>query len=276
MSRKPTSDEPKREDADSTRPAESDSPTLFGYSDEGVGDSPHPSGISDRCNSDSNATITPDPTEAEPMSASHPFDLDAAIRSKQDRLEPKANTDPFDPARLRISPNYGERIGVKRLITSFPVRKPSKEAFVRTHPGEEMRVPAYVLELKEDQETYLVFPEIGEELANEATVSPRLLITTVNRAGVPFLWPVKLPGPDGKIDSWSRSAMAAADAAKSSWVRVSACMSLGGYEVAVATGSLAEPTWPDLTFNQILQIAFKDRVINSMDHPVLQRLRGEI
>ena len=38
---------------------------------------------------------------------------------------------------------------------------------------------------------------------------------------------------------------------------------------------IPDPEWPDLPFNQLLRIAFKNRVVDSLDHPTLQRLRGE-
>jgi hypothetical protein len=52
-------------------------------------------------------------------------------------------------------------------------------------------------------------------------------------------------------------------------------MSLGAYEIFEAMGKLPEPEWPDLTFEQILEIAFRDRFISDLNHPVLRRLRGE-
>ena len=33
-------------------------------------------------------------------------------------------------------------------------------------------------------------------------------------------------------------------------------------------------TWPDLSFAEILRLGFKGYVITSLDHPVVQRLRG--
>ena len=51
---------------------------------------------------------------------------------------------------------------------------------------------------------------------------------------------------------------------------------LGAYEVFEAAGNLPDPEWPDISFQGILQIAFKDRYITSMDHPLLQKLRGEV
>jgi hypothetical protein len=60
------------------------------------------------------------------------------------------------------------------------------------------------------------------------------------------------------------------------WVRVVANLSLGGYDVFEAAGNYSEPQWPDLPFVELLRIAFKDHFIESRDHPVWRRLRGEI
>jgi hypothetical protein len=59
------------------------------------------------------------------------------------------------------------------------------------------------------------------------------------------------------------------------WVRVTANLSLGAYEVFEATGQLGEQSWPSTPFGELLRIAFRDRFISSLDHPVLRRLRGE-
>ena len=96
----------------------------------------------------------------------------------------------------------------------------------------------------------------------------------MNRQGVPFLWPVRLPGPDGRRDEWSRTALEAADLARRGWVRIAANMSLGAYDVFQATGTLPDPDWPALPFRELLRVAFRDRFIDSLAHPILRRLRG--
>lgn len=183
--------------------------------------------------------------------------------------------DPFDPASLRLSQDFMATAGVKKLLLSVPVRKPSKEWFVRTHPDEGYRLQTAVLELKEDREIYLVGRDLWGELTTESTFSPRMLFTAMNRQGVLFLWPVRLPGSEGKIDSWNESALEAADLAMEHWIRVAANMSLGAYEVFQAKGELSEPTWPEQSFPELLRLGFKDRYITGLDHPVLRRLRGE-
>src|SRR5262249_42264381 len=124
-------------------------------------------------------------------------------------VTPPANSapDPFDPASLRLKGDFTAAAGVKKLMLSVPVRKPDKSWFVRTHPGEDYGLETAVIELKEDRETYLVVRALWPELATEATFSPRVLYTGVNRQGVVFIWPCRMPGPDGKIDEWSRTAL---------------------------------------------------------------------
>jgi hypothetical protein len=54
---------------------------------------------------------------------------------------------------------------------------------------------------------------------------------TVNRQKVWALWPVKLPAPDGRTNSWHLTAHEAAEAAMKTWVRIVPNMSLKGYEI---------------------------------------------
>lgn len=183
--------------------------------------------------------------------------------------------DPFDPERLKLSQDFASSVGVKKELLTIPVRKPSKEWFVQTHPDSAYRIQTAVIELKEDRETYIVDPQLWPELSAESTFGPRLFVTTINRQGVLFLWEMRLPGSDGKLDEWSRSAIEAATLASDRWVRVASNMSLGAYEVFTAPAGLSEPVWPDKSFRDLLSIAFRDHRIDSLDHPVLKKLRGE-
>jgi hypothetical protein len=184
--------------------------------------------------------------------------------------------DPFDPAALRLAQDFGASIGVQKALLTVPVRKPDRTWFVRVHPDERYRLQTPVVELKEDRETYLVAQDLWPSLAAEATFSPRALFTAINRQGVVFLWPIRLPGPDGRVDEWSRTALAAAEMATKEWVRVTANLSLGAYEIFRATGQLPDPVWPDKTLRELLAVAFHGKLIDSLDHPVLRRLRGEV
>jgi hypothetical protein len=188
-----------------------------------------------------------------------------------DSTNPAPN--PFNPSALRLSQSFADTVGVKKLVTTVPVRKPNRQDFVRVHPDPAYRLtPTAIIELREDRETYLLSPAIAQQLPGEFNVVT--LYTAINRQGVTQLWPVKLPGEDGRQLEWHRSAAEAAELAMEKWVRVTANMSKGGYDLFEASGDLSEPVWPDISFEEILRIAFRDRYVDRVDHPLLQKLRG--
>jgi hypothetical protein len=158
------------------------------------------------------------------------------------------------------------------------VRKPDKSWFVRVHPDERFRLPVAVIELSEDRGsvTYLIAPDLQAQLATEPNFKAKLLALAINRQGTPFLWDVNLPRSDGRPDEWSRTALEAVNMAVNGWVRVAANMTLGAYDVWQATGELPAPEWPDKPFRDLLAIAFKGKLIDTLDHPILRKLRGEV
>jgi hypothetical protein len=183
-----------------------------------------------------------------------------------------AAPDPFDLESLRLNPSFLETAGVKKLITTVPARRPSPQDFIRVHPSQKYRDNFAVIDLKEDREDYLVRPEIIPELANEIVY--KTLYTAINRQGICFLWPVRYPSPDDRRNDWARSAREAAELAMTRWVRMKANRDLGAYEIFEAESVMADPVWPELSFQQLIKTAFRDRIIADIDHPVIRRLRG--
>jgi hypothetical protein len=203
------------------------------------------------------------------------LDFDPATFAYNSDVPPEAGPDPFDPASLRLSADLSGSLGVKRALFTIPVRKPAREWWIRVHPDVEYRLQTMVVELKEDREVYLVHQSLWPGLAMESTFSPRMLFVAVNRQGTVFVWPVKLPDAGGMSNPWIQSALQAAELAMARWVRVQPDMHLGAYQVLYSEALQQEPDWPDLTLQQVLRLAFKDHFIDSADHPVLKRLRGE-
>ena len=179
----------------------------------------------------------------------------------------------FDPAKLRLSQTFSEGGAVKKLLTTVHVAKPSRQDFVRVHPDEEFRLTAALLELKDERECYLVAPEVQAELAGEWFGYN--LYTYINRQGTTRLWPVRLPDASGKHNSWHQSALEAAEHAISKWVRITANMDNKCYDISVATANIPDAVWPEQTFQELLMIAFRGKLIDRVDHPVVLKLRGE-
>lgn len=182
----------------------------------------------------------------------------------------------FDLDALRLSQNFPEMAGVKKLLTTVPVRKPHRQEFVRVHPDPSWRLETAMLEIQEERgkTVYLVERALWAELPGE--IVPMALFAAITRQGVVFLWPVRLPGEDGRQNEWHRSAHEAAQHAMDKWVRVASNSSLGAYDIFEASGAIPDPVWPDEGFVQLVQIAFRDKFIREWEHPALRQLRGEI
>lgn len=173
---------------------------------------------------------------------------------------------------IRLKPSYGESIAVRRHITRVSVRKPLKTEFFRTMPDDSWLLNTVLLEVKEENEIFL-FTRDAYDLLPELQ-RPATLYTAVDRNGNPFLIPVPLPGPDGRRNAWHQSLELVVLKAQEKWVRCVANMSAGGYDMLVAEAALTEPEWPDMSFEEILAMAFRGKVIDGPDHPVVRKLTG--
>jgi len=193
----------------------------------------------------------------------------------QPTTEQQASTpDPFDPTNLRLSQSFVETAGVKKLLTTIPVRRPSRQEFVRVHPSAEYRENFPIIELKDEREEYIVTASLVPELIGEFVI--KTLYLAINRQGTLSFWPVRLPGPDGKDMNWWKSGREAAVLAMKDWVRVKANMNLGAYDIFQPDGVIPDPEWPQRGFWELIKIAFRDHLIDRIDHPVIKRLRGQV
>ena len=212
------------------------------------------------------------------MTATAKPEAEAATAKREeaaDKFDEAAALDPFNVVALRLDPSFEESGGVKKLLTTIPVRKPHRQEWVRVHPGDDYRGTFAVIELKEAREFYLTRPEIARALPNE--ISRVTIYTAMNRQRVLFLWPARLPAPDGRANTWHTSAHEAAELAMKRSVRLQSNMALGAYETAIMEDPVPEndPTWPDVSFVELLRIAFQNgRFIETFEHPLIKQLRG--
>lgn len=222
-------------------------------------------------------TDSPENTEEVPKPRD---DDEVAPKARADMNAPRAATartsgstgSLFDLESIRLRQDFAASAPVKKALLTVPVRKPGKQEFFRVHPSESHRLPVGLLLLEESGETYAVTPELVDQLGSDVVV--RCLVLVINRQNVLSLWPLAMPDEDGHLHEWGRSALLAADAAKSRWVKMRSNRSLGAYEVEEAMAALPEPVWPEVAFAEIVNIAFRNRIIDSLDHPVIRALKG--
>lgn len=178
----------------------------------------------------------------------------------------------IDLKNVRLPTNYGATLGVKKLLTTVQVGRPKKPQFFRTHQDEDMFFPAMILENKEAQESYVVYPEVAQAI-NEL-VRPAILYAAIDRQNNVFLIPVPLPGDSGVRHPTHESLAQAVEHAKLKWIRITYNKHNSGYDIYEAEAVLPDPDWPSGDIDSLVQIAFRGKIIKSLDHPVIQAHLG--
>ena len=183
--------------------------------------------------------------------------------------------DPFDPRNHRKPQDARLNPGADPATTSLPstmeARKPKKSSFIRVHPNPNYRavLPLYTDDdsKRRDNNTYLFAPglEIPPDL--EGLVRDTLVVAAITSFGIPFLYTLAVTD-----SSWYESGLEVILRATEEWVRVTPAD--GCYKTDPPIAKLDEPRFPDVPFRDWLERAFSKRLIKSLDHPLVKRLRG--
>ena len=80
---------------------------------------------------------------------------------------PTIAPDPFDLDNLVVDQNYVQAAGVKKLLTTIPIRKPHPQDFVRVHPDPAYRKQLALIERREEREMFLIPKPMAAELSGE-------------------------------------------------------------------------------------------------------------
>ncbi len=186
-------------------------------------------------------------------------------------LPPSAPPAEMDLKGLALSQDYTSLAPVKKTILKVPIQKPSAQTWFQISPEPAWQIQVPVIELKQDREHYIVARDMRDELDGEWI--PKLLAGVVTKQGTVMFWPIRLPGPDGKLDAWNASALEIVRSFADRWIRVRSNMESGSYEAIEPVSKFPPPEWP-ADPQAMFKIAFRGRVITSADHPVVRQLRG--
>jgi hypothetical protein len=223
--------------------------------------------------------VTPEFVAAKPQS--NQSDISKGVSKAVGNTPPEVPAGPISSASLiagfnldaiRLPQQFDETINATRVITSVPVRKSQKYSFFRVNPDASWRLQVMVLELKDEGEMYVLTPELYGVIPG---LTKRVTLhTAVDRLGNVFLIPVPLPDEEGRRNPWHQSLQNAVTVAETTWVRAEANKRISGYNLTLAHGSVPDPDWPTTNFKTLVEIAFRDRIISSVDHPLVKNLLG--
>jgi hypothetical protein len=192
----------------------------------------------------------------------------------------RAGGDIFDNvAALRMPLGPVKAISVRRDHQVITVGKPPAQAFFRAQAVElkDWTFPVIVDKSANGGKAfYMIGPKMREALSRNADAALVHLIPCVTKAETPFLWAVTVPAMAGGNAAWYEGSIAAFGLAREKWIRLSWNPQSGAYDPLIAEESSSLPRFPEWDQSEWLRRAFRDRLINGDDHPILKKLRGAV
>lgn len=130
----------------------------------------------------------------------------------------------------------------------------------------------FLLEV-EGRDPYIVAPDIAKQKKEEDVIRPVLLVRYITMAGEEGLWALKLDPPDGKSNRYNVSALnILEEASKGKWVRMVSAKGHYRYQTSKKTFEQVPPRFSDRSFDELVDIAYKDRIISSLNHEIWEAL----
>ena len=157
-------------------------------------------------------------------------------------------------------------IGETQVVLQVKFGRPRAQEWVRCHPEPERMKYFNAVRDQKTSKLFIVNPRVLSLVGTQARLyRVRQAITTDNEL---YLWPAPV---EGRLES-DITHLNAQQAALSQWIRIEWD---GKAFVAVEPqGDMGEPEWPELTFQQVLEMGLAGHLINNADHVLIRRLQG--
>ena len=157
-------------------------------------------------------------------------------------------------------------IGETQVVLQVKFGRPRAQEWVRCHPEPERMKYFNAVRDQKTSKLFIVNPRVLSLVGTQARLyRVRQAITT---DGELYLWPAPV---EGRLES-DITHLNAQQAALSQWIRIEWD---GKAFVAVEPqGDMGEPEWPELTFQQVLEMGLAGHLINNADHVLIRRLQG--
>jgi hypothetical protein len=155
---------------------------------------------------------------------------------------------------LRVPANFCQQYG------SLPeIRNPKGTEIIRLHP--DWHFDGVPMVRPSATSYYVVDPALYGLLIGRMVVCD--LHAAITAEGAVFLWPVRADIVTAKT---------AAQTAMNGWAKVSWDQGTKAYKVEEPDTKPAEPTWPFASFEALIEVALRNRVLDNPDHPVVKAL----
>jgi len=179
----------------------------------------------------------------------------------------------YDISSLRLPHSYALVSGGIKTPTKAIFGKLSKHRFSRTHPADEYKFPALLVDDKEGREVYLVMPHLATYLGSMA--KSVILRMVVDSAATPKLIAEPIIDAASRTTLWTTTMIEAIQLSEEAWVRIESNMDAQQYTIIQAASNLGDPQWPTQTMEALIHEVFLGRIIVSEEHPLISQLQGK-
>lgn len=186
--------------------------------------------------------------------------------------------DEIDPAAIALPGDAINKGAVRQIFNDVPVARPGNSDWVFVFTDPNYRATCALYEPKKSASTsrprpHLMMPAVVAAMEFGRGIRRVEIFTYCDRHGNLGLWPIGFT-TDDRENGWLDTARDAAVNHAGKWINVSSDLVTSSYRLAEPVEQLAPPQPPALPLSKLLGIAFKGRVITSIEHPLMRELRG--
>jgi hypothetical protein len=156
-----------------------------------------------------------------------------------------------------------------KVQTKLEVRTPNKKWWYRAHRSAEFQVPVdlLVIEGGRDEGVFLLEPDVEfpDELSQH--IVPAILTRCITSDGTEFLFLAKQTEKSPRS-----STRRLVTEAREKWIQSTWNGNSKSYDFRYASQLRREPTWPEKTIDELLELGFDGYIIDNPNHEVVNRL----
>lgn len=203
--------------------------------------------------------------------------LKTELKSTATKLAPITVGNPASAASLAIDQSHLEEFAIaEEKSPDVRYGKPPKGVYFTVLPETGTTVAEwknrafyFLLEI-EGRDPLIVAPDIAKQkiAEGEDVIRPILIVRYVTMAGEEGLWPLKLDKPEAKKNRFNKSALKVLEEAERGWVRLISAKNHYDYHPSKITLEQRPPKFSDRSYQNLIDIQFKDQVANSLDHEI--------
>ena len=156
-----------------------------------------------------------------------------------------------------------------RVLRPVSCRRPRCGEWFRVRPGDDWISETAIFRDAKRRTRYLVSQFIWDDLRDR--ISRTTIRVCQSWSGETFLWAIPHITQMGMHGRWAESADDIAGMAEDKWCMLAPVVSAERFAVWEAEEPGVLPAWSARPLWQLIVFAFRDRVIESVDHPALRR-----